>query len=242
MFPNTNGTGIEPEPIRNGVRGHVRRVSKEDGEFMQVKESAARNDKMGKRAAGDQSRQQSRTKSANRGDDETREGGALIPPFGKWDEKNPESEDFTGKFERARVDRNEPGKPPSQLGTPTSSFTSQGNPNSDDSAKPPRTTTTHHHLHPPPQPPTTITATTHHHLHPPPQPPTTITATTPPPPLATTHHHHPPPPPPPTTTSTHHPNHHHRHYPTTTSSHHAPPPPPPPATMHHRHLPPNHHL
>lgn len=135
VFPNTNKTKVEPGPIRNGVRGHVRRVSKEDGEFMQVKESAARNDKMGKGAAGDQSRQQSRTKSANRGDDETREGGALIPPFGKWDEKNPESEDFTGKFEKVQIDRNEPGKPPSQLGTPTSSFTSQGNPNTDDSAK-----------------------------------------------------------------------------------------------------------
>lgn len=117
MFPNTTGTKVEPEPIRKGVRGHMRRGRKDE-------------------TAGDKSRHQSRTKSANR-DDETPERGALVPEFGKWDVKNPESEDFTGKFKRVQEDKhNGPGKSPVELGTPTSSFTTQGNQNTDDSAKP----------------------------------------------------------------------------------------------------------
>ncbi|KAH7836851.1 hypothetical protein Vadar_006416 [Vaccinium darrowii] len=113
--------------------------------------------------AGDKPRHQSRTKSANRDDEtvirncglgwikqrtwcrkqrkgsrgvEMPEGGALVPEFGKWDVKNPESEDFTGKFKRVQEDKhNGPGKSPVELGTPTSSFTTQGNQNTDDSAK-----------------------------------------------------------------------------------------------------------
>lgn len=145
MFPNTTETRVEPEPIRKGVENTGRRAAA--GDQSPRHRHGARGGGSGGRHvrqnnaesqhSGDRSpRHPSKTKSSNRGD-ETPDGSTVVPKFGEWDETKPETGDnFTGIFKRLQEEKqNGLGKSPGHVITPSSSYPTKRNLNTDDSAK-----------------------------------------------------------------------------------------------------------